>query len=153
MAASTSSLLGSLVAELTGALARAPAGALAGAFLVGVAVWVVAAVKEMRIRTRTLAMFLVCIVILDFRFLGNREAPAKAKRLVRDLQTGRSLLALVFTALDSVDHVQHQLEIVSAFFGNLLRGMIFLNEILKNIVQHVTRRQGVTVPVYGPQLR
>jgi hypothetical protein len=66
IAASTSSLVGSLVVELAGVVERTGTDVFAPAFLGGAAVWAVTAVNAASTKSRKLAMFLIFIGIIRF---------------------------------------------------------------------------------------
>src|SRR6266851_5400271 len=85
--------------------------------------------------------------------LRDREWPAKAKGARGDLQSGRSLLALVFVLIHVQRDVAHQLQIEAVMIGNLLGAAQVLDVGLQNSVQDIVGRQAVLVLLVGTQLR
>src|SRR5258707_1062320 len=82
----------------------------------------------------------------------NRQPPPHTECFPRNLQSGRSLLPLVFRAIDHAHHLSHKAQIKPPLSRYLLGSFAVLNIVLQNRVQHIIRRETVCVLLVGPQL-
>src|SRR5579872_3761047 len=140
MAASTSSFVGILAdASFCGGAACA----------LGVKLW--AKTRLIRNTNKTMArrFFISAFRFPIFVLWGSASQP---ESLGRNLQSRRGLLALVFAPLNHAHHVAHQLDIITALCGDLLRRAVILHVVIENVVQNLIRRQRVTVFLTWTQL-
>src|SRR6185437_9947431 len=83
----------------------------------------------------------------------DREPAPHAESLLRNLQPGRRLLALVLRPVHHAHHPPNQPGIEAALLGDLLRRLQVLDVVFQYPVQDLVGRQRVRVLLIGPQLR